>query len=40
MAANKILAAGNVVDAYGSPVIELAHSCDNPHKDVFVRLSE
>ncbi len=24
----------------GSPVIELVHSCDNPHNDVFVRLSE
>jgi uncharacterized protein len=24
----------------GSPVIELAHSCDNPNNDVFVRLSE
>jgi putative CocE/NonD family hydrolase len=25
---------------FGSPVIELAHSCDNPHVDVFVRVSE
>jgi putative CocE/NonD family hydrolase len=24
----------------GSPVVELAHSCDNPNNDVFVRLSE
>ncbi|MGV0792629.1 CocE/NonD family hydrolase [Mycolicibacterium sp. XJ1819] len=24
----------------GSPVVELAHSCDNPHNDLFVRLSE
>ncbi len=24
----------------GSPVIELAHSCDNPHNDLFVRVSE
>jgi putative CocE/NonD family hydrolase len=24
----------------GSPVVELAHSCDNPYNDVFVRLSE
>ncbi|MEU0494388.1 CocE/NonD family hydrolase [Mycobacterium sp. NPDC006124] len=24
----------------GSPVVELAHSCDNPHHDVFVRLSQ
>jgi putative CocE/NonD family hydrolase len=24
----------------GNPVIELAHSCDNPYNDVFVRLSE
>lgn len=24
----------------GTPVIELAHTCDNPHHDVFVRLSE
>lgn len=24
----------------GNPVIELSHSCDNPHNDVFVRLSE
>ncbi len=24
----------------GNPVIELSHSCDNPHNDLFVRLSE
>jgi uncharacterized protein len=24
----------------GSPVIELAHTCDNPHNDLFVRISE
>ncbi|MEV0669699.1 CocE/NonD family hydrolase [Mycobacterium sp. NPDC050441] len=24
----------------GSPVVELAHSCDNPHHDIFVRISE
>jgi len=24
----------------GSPVLELAHSCDNPHNDLFVRISE
>jgi putative CocE/NonD family hydrolase len=24
----------------GSPVIELAHTCDNPHNDLFVRVSE
>lgn len=24
----------------GNPVVELSHSCDNPHNDVFVRLSE
>jgi putative CocE/NonD family hydrolase len=24
----------------GTPVVELAHSCDNPHNDIFVRLSE
>lgn len=24
----------------GNPVIELAHSCDNPHHDLFVRISE
>ncbi|ODQ87449.1 hydrolase [Mycolicibacterium flavescens] len=24
----------------GSPVVELAHSCDNPHNDLFVRISE
>ncbi len=24
----------------GMPVVELAHSCDNPHNDVFVRISE
>lgn len=24
----------------GTPVIELAHTCDNPHHDVFVRVSE
>lgn len=26
--------------AYGNPVIELAHSSDNPHVDLFVRVSE
>jgi uncharacterized protein len=25
---------------FGNPVIELSHSCDNPHNDLFVRLSE
>lgn len=25
---------------YGSPVVELAHSSDNPHADLFVRVSE
>ena len=24
----------------GNPVVELVHSCDNPHNDVFVRISE
>lgn len=24
----------------GTPVVELAHSCDNPHNDLFVRVSE
>lgn len=24
----------------GTPVVELVHSCDNPHRDVFVRVSE
>lgn len=24
----------------GTPVLELVHGCDNPHRDVFVRLSE
>ncbi|OBG13368.1 hydrolase [Mycolicibacterium celeriflavum] len=24
----------------GTPVVELSHSCDNPHNDVFVRVSE
>lgn len=24
----------------GTPVLELAHSCDNPHNDLFVRISE
>jgi putative CocE/NonD family hydrolase len=24
----------------GTPVIELCHSCDNPHNDVFVRISD
>ncbi|MGB8406760.1 MAG: CocE/NonD family hydrolase [Mycobacterium sp.] len=28
------------VDLLGTPVIELAHSCDNPYRDVFVRISE
>ncbi|WP_125079564.1 CocE/NonD family hydrolase [Mycobacterium sp. P7213] len=27
-------------DVFGSPVVELAHSSDNPHVDVFVRVSE
>ena len=26
--------------AYGNPVVELAHSSDNPHVDLFVRVSE
>lgn len=25
---------------YGNPVIELAHTSDNPHADLFVRVSE
>lgn len=24
----------------GNPIVELAHSCDNPHHDIFVRISE
>lgn len=28
------------VEVFGSPVVELAHSSDNPHVDVFVRVSE
>jgi predicted acyl esterase len=28
------------VCVYGNPVIELAHSCDNPHADLFARVSE
>ncbi|MEO6792176.1 MAG: CocE/NonD family hydrolase [Mycobacterium sp.] len=28
------------VEAFGNPVVELAHSSDNPHVDVFVRVSE
>jgi putative CocE/NonD family hydrolase len=24
----------------GSPILELSHSCDNPHNDLFVRVSE
>lgn len=28
------------VDVLGSPVVELVHSSDNPHVDVFVRVSE
>ncbi|ORA84186.1 CocE/NonD family hydrolase [Mycobacterium malmoense] len=28
------------VYVYGSPVVELAHSSDNPHVDLFVRVSE
>lgn len=28
------------IDVLGSPVVELAHSSDNPHVDVFVRVSE
>jgi putative CocE/NonD family hydrolase len=25
---------------YGTPAVELAHGCDNPHADLFVRISE
>ncbi|MDT5137404.1 MAG: uncharacterized protein QOD58_1666 [Mycobacterium sp.] len=28
------------LDVYGSPVVELVHSSDNPHVDLFVRVSE
>lgn len=28
------------IDVAGSPVVELAHTCDNSHADVFVRVSE
>ena len=28
------------VDVFGTPVVELAHSSDNPHVDLFVRVSE
>lgn len=28
------------VYVYGNPVVELAHSSDNPHVDLFVRVSE
>jgi putative CocE/NonD family hydrolase len=28
------------LDVYGNPVVELTHSSDNPHVDVFVRVSE
>jgi putative CocE/NonD family hydrolase len=28
------------LDVYGSPVVELAHSSDNPNVDLFVRVSE
>ena len=28
------------VEVMGSPVVELAHGSDNPHADVFARLSE
>jgi putative CocE/NonD family hydrolase len=28
------------VCVYGTPVVELAHSADNPHADLFVRISE
>jgi uncharacterized protein len=28
------------LEVYGSPVVELAHSSDNPHVDLFVRISE
>jgi uncharacterized protein len=28
------------LSVYGAPVVELAHRCDNPHVDVFVRVSE
>ena len=28
------------VCVYGNPVVELAHSSDNPHADLFVRVSE
>ena len=27
-------------DVYGNPVVELAHTSDNPHADLFVRVSE
>lgn len=30
----------NDLCVYGSPVVELAHSSDNPHVDLFVRVSE
>ncbi len=33
-------ALGADLTVLGTPVIELAHTCDNPHHDVFVRLSE
>jgi putative CocE/NonD family hydrolase len=28
------------LDVFGSPVVELAHSSDNPHADLFVRIGE
>lgn len=28
------------IEVFGSPVVELAHSSDNPHVDLFVRVSE
>lgn len=30
----------DAVEVFGSPAVELAHSSDNPHVDVFVRISE
>ena len=33
-------AAGEDVYAYGAPVVELDHETDNPHIDLFVRVSE
>jgi putative CocE/NonD family hydrolase len=28
------------LEIVGAPVVELSHSCDNPHADLFVRISE